>query len=202
MSDGLLTLETDGDVATLFLDSPPKNEMAGSFFHELGQLVRDVLPSLDTRGLVVRGRGRHFSSGADVQELTRVPPEEFPRNAEVFMALENLPYPVVAAVDGACFGSGLELALACRFRVAAPGALMGLPETGFGLMPGCGGTIRLLERVGLGLAMDLVLTGRFLTADEALDLGLVDSVVPRKELDGAARRLAMGLHGSPQGEET
>jgi enoyl-CoA hydratase/carnithine racemase len=124
---------------------------------------------------------------ADAAESLRV-------NAAAFTALEALPFPTVAAVDGACLGSGLELALACGGRVATPSALFAAPEASFGLLPGCGGTVRLPERVGVGAALDLLLTGRYVDADEALHLGLVDVLVPRAELHAAAvgwvRRLA------------
>ncbi|NOZ02246.1 MAG: enoyl-CoA hydratase/isomerase family protein [Deltaproteobacteria bacterium] len=188
-----LTLEKAGDIATLFLDAPPQNRMDGVFFHELRTITRNVLPGLDTLGLVVRGRGRHFSSGADVEELLTTPQSDLPDNREALTALESLPYPVVAAIDGACFGSGLELALTCRARLATGNALLGLPEVTFDLMPGCGGTIRLGETVGLGPAIDMTLSGRFLDAKEARWIGLVDAVVPRKELDAAAARLVRAL---------
>ena len=195
-----LTLETRDDIATLYLDAPPKNEMTGAFFEEFNEMAGDVLPRLGNRGIVVRGRGRHFSSGADVEALRRGELHRFLRNREGFSNLEGLPCPVVAAVDGACFGSGLELALACHLRVATPSALLGLPEVTFGLMPGCGGTIRLRETIGLGPALDLVLTGRFLSAREALEVGLVDAVVPRGELEDAARCLVVRLAGSVRRE--
>jgi len=197
------TLVPEGPVATLLLDAPPGNPTDRAFFEALGHLVRDVLPGLAVDGLVVRGRGRHFSSGADVDELrSRVvegPAEPvldaLAAHASALSALEDLPYPVVAAIDGCCLGSGLELALACRARVATERALLGLPEVTFGLMPGCGGTVRLPARVGLGAAIDLALTGRFVEAPEALRLGLVDAVVARDRLDDAARRLVRFLAG-------
>jgi len=172
------------------------------FFDELLGLASDTLPRLDVRGLVVRGRGRHFSSGANVDDLRNAVADIKDKdrvrdglsgNTAALTAIEGLPYPVVAAVDGACFGSGLELALACDFRIATKGALLGLPEVTFGLMPGCGGTVRLPEVVGLGKAMDMMLTGRFLTAEEALEAGLVDAVVPRRELAEASVRLLEGV---------
>jgi enoyl-CoA hydratase/carnithine racemase len=193
-----LALERDGDLAVLVLDAPPKNVMEGAFFAAFAALVRDVLPGLDARGLVVRGRGRHFSAGADVPRLKDRLAQpgaaaELAANAAAFGTLESLPFPVVAAVDGACLGSGLELALACGAVVATPSALLGAPESSFGLMPGCGGTVRLPSRVGAPAALDLVLTGRLLPADEALALGLVDAVVPRPDLFPAAARLVRGL---------
>ena len=95
----------------------------------------------------------------------------------------------MAAVGGCCLGSGLELALACRWRVAAANAVFALPETSFDLMPGCGGTVRLPLLVGRGRAVELLLSGRFVDAAEAREIGLVDAVVDRRDLLAAARRL-------------
>jgi enoyl-CoA hydratase/carnithine racemase len=201
MTHSPLALEWDGDVALLVLDAPPRNVMDRAFFHAFAACARDVLPGLDAAGLVVRARGRHFSAGADVDQLREVAASgdadacrSLRENAAAFTALEALPFPTVAAVDGACLGSGLELALACGGRVATPSALFAAPEASFDLMPGCGGTVRLPERVGVGAALDLLLTGRYVDAQEALHLGLVDVLAPRAELHGAAvrwvRRLA------------
>jgi enoyl-CoA hydratase/carnithine racemase len=146
---------------------------------------------------VVHGAGRHFSSGADVGALKAglagAQPElagrELLAATASFQALAELPYPSVAAVGGCCLGSGLELALACRWRVAAANAVFALPETSFDLMPGCGGTVRLPALVGRGRAVELLLSGRFVDAAEALEIGLVDAVVDRRGLVDAARRL-------------
>jgi len=190
-----LTLDCAGRVATLWLDAPPGNRTDRAFFAGFARMVRDVLPGLGVDGLVVRGRGRHFSAGADVNELravsTPAPDEVAAALSEDSLAtlrIETLPYPVVAAIDGACLGSGLELALACGYRIATPAATLGLPEITFGLMPGCGGTVRLPRLVGTGRAVEMILTGRLLSADEALAEGLVDAIVPRPELHASAVR--------------
>ncbi len=191
-----LALEPDGEIARLVLDAPPRNEMDQGFFHTLAALVR-TLKDLPVRGLVVHGAGRHFSSGADVDTLkagiTGEQPERAARKlldaTSSFQAIAELPYPTVAAVGGCCLGSGLELALACRWRVAAANAVFALPETSFNLMPGCGGTVRLPSLVGRGRAVELLLSGRFVDAAEAREIGLVDAVVDRRDLLVAARRL-------------
>lgn len=191
-----LALEPDGGIARLVLDAPPRNEMDQGFFHTLAALV-GTLRNLPVRGLVVHGAGRHFSSGAAVGALKDGLAAAQPAAAahallaatSSFQAIAALPYPTVAAVGGCCFGSGLELALACAWRVAASNAVFALPETTFDLMPGCGGTVRLPALVGRGRAVDLVLSGRFVDAGEAREIGLVDAVVDRRDLLGAARRL-------------
>lgn len=196
MSDPVV-LEREDGIARLVLDAPPRNETGAAFFRALAALL-PALRGLPLRGLVVHGSGRHFSSGADVETLRNGLLGETPAldaatlasATLTFQALAELPYPVVAAVGGCCLGSGLELALACRFRVAAENAVFALPETTFGLMPGCGGTVRLPRLLGPGRAVELLLSGRTLDAGEALAVGLVDAVVPRRGLLAAARRLA------------
>jgi enoyl-CoA hydratase/carnithine racemase len=191
-----LVLEPDGAFARLVLDAPPRNEMDQDFFRALSGLA-GTLKDLAVRGLVVHGAGRHFSSGADVGALKAGLAGALPALAKPalldatssFQAIAELPYPTVAAVGGCCLGSGLELALACRWRVAAANAVFALPETSFDLMPGCGGTVRLPPLVGRGRAVELLLSGRFVDAVEAREIGLVDAVVDRRDLLPAARRL-------------
>ena len=191
-----LALDPDNEIARLVLDAPPRNEMDRGFFHTLAALVR-TLKDLPVRGLVVHGAGRHFSSGADVDTLKIGLAGEQPALAahnlleatSSFQRIAELPYPTVAAIGGCCLGSGLELALACRWRVAAANAVFALPETSFNLMPGCGGTVRLPALVGRGRAVELLLSGRFVDAEEAREIGLVDAVVDRRDLLPAARRL-------------
>ena len=191
-----LVLEQDGGIARLVLDAPPRNEMGQDFFRTLAALI-GTLKDLSVRGLVVHGAGRHFSSGADINALKAGLAGAQPDLAKIalfaatssFQALAELPYPTVAAVGGCCLGSGLELALACRWRVAAANAVLALPETSFDLMPGCGGTVRLPPLIGRGRAVELLLSGRFVDAEEAREIGLVDAVVDRRDLLAAARRL-------------
>ena len=197
-SDGSprLVVDQDGGIARLVLDAPPRNEMGQDFFRTLAALV-GTLKDLSVRGLVIHGAGRHFSSGADIDALKAGLAGAQPdlakpallAAASSFQTIADLPYPTVAAVGGCCLGSGLELALACRWRVAAANAIFALPETSFDLMPGCGGTVRLPPLVGRGRAVDLVLSGRFVDAREAREIGLVDAVVDRRDLLDVARRL-------------
>jgi len=191
-----LVLDGEDGIARLVLDAPPRNEMGRGFFESLAAQV-GKLKDLPVRGLVVHGAGRHFSSGADIGALKAglagAQPADAARSlieaTSSFQAIAELPYPTVAAVGGCCLGSGLELALACRWRIAAANAVFALPETSFDLMPGCGGTVRLPRLVGRARAVELVLSGRFVDAGEALEIGLVDAVVDRKDLQTAARRL-------------
>ncbi len=193
MDQSLVTLSCIDSVAHLVLSSPPKNEMGTGLFAELSRLV-EKLGGLRVRGLVVCGQGRHFSSGADLAELramfARGESPEAARalldNSNSLSALASLPYPTVAAIRGCCLGSGLELALACRFRIACRTAVLGLPEATFGFMPGCGGTMRLTKLVGYRKAIELIVSGSSLLAPDALAVGLVDAVVDKEELEETA----------------
>jgi len=196
MQDRPIILEQSGGIARLTLSAPPKNEMGALFFQELFALRPD-LQRLSVKGMIVRGRGRHFSSGANIAQLramlslttTRAGMRSLLDNSDSFSALAALPFPVVAAIQGCCLGSGLELALACHVRVAAKNAVLGLPEAGFGLMPGCGGSVRFTRLVGYRKAMRFLLTGESLLAQDALNEGIVDKVVDKDELEAAAVRM-------------
>jgi enoyl-CoA hydratase/carnithine racemase len=203
MSATPVILREENRIAQLMLDRPPRNEMSIDLLDGLASLIADTLPELDVDGVVVSGRGRHFSSGADVEALKAGLGGEHPqwslaglrRTSMALQLLEDLPVPVVAAVSGCCFGSAVELAMACHFRIAASNAVFALPETSFDLMPGCGGTARLGALVGHGRAVELVLSGRALSAQVAKDIGLVDAVVHKSDLMGHAERLIRRLRG-------
>ncbi len=181
-----LDLTIDDAVAYLTLNGPPKNEMDSTFFRALAALWRRDPASLPVTGMVVQGAGRHFSSGADVPEIEAMAASDDRRvatllehNIESLLALGRLPFPVVAVVRGVCLGAGMELALACRHRVAEKNAVFSLPEVTYDIMPGCGGTVRLPRLVGTARAVEIILTGRTVPAEEALEIGLVDRLTAR-----------------------
>jgi enoyl-CoA hydratase/carnithine racemase len=193
---GTVRIDLVDGIAHLVLDAPPSNELDVDRLAELARIVREELPRLDARGLVVYGSGRHFSSGANVAQLEAIfeaDPGGGARLVEdhsaALSSIDHLPVPTVAAIAGTCLGAALELALACRFRVAARRATLALPEASFGLMPGLGGITRLTALLGRSRAIELVLSGRSVSAEEALDLGLVDAVVERGVLLETARSL-------------
>jgi enoyl-CoA hydratase len=196
MSHEPIRLFTDNNIAFLELACPPGNVMDAAFFECFDRLAGSF-NRLEAAGMIVCSHGRHFSSGADVDKLKSIMNNASRANAvamlsdnhHAFESLANLSYPVVAAIAGCCLGGGLELALACHYRIAAPHAVFALPEATFGIMPGCGGTVRLPERIGIGKAVEFILSGRTISADEALKSGLVDILVNKKELTAAAIRL-------------
>jgi enoyl-CoA hydratase/carnithine racemase len=193
MTDTLVYREED-DIGYLTLNSPPKNELDMDFFGQLARFTQEILPTVGVLGIIVHGAGRHFSSGANVAELTSLFTDTKPsgpfllmENIDTFCAIEDSKIPVVAAIGGSCLGAGLELALACHARVAATRAVFSLPEVSFGLMPGCGGTQRLQQLIGRGRAIEMTLSGRLMLADEATKIGMVDHMVDRRVLLDEAR---------------
>jgi len=185
-----LKYSVNDDIATLMLDQPPQNVMNWLFFEELLDVCEDQIIRENFAGLIITGKGRHFSSGADTGQLTELIkasasddiPDELKRNLRSFTLLNNLKKPTFAVVNGACFGSGLELALCARYRIVTKNALFALPEASFGLMPGLGGVYKLRNLIGAGNALEVALGGKFIDAREARKLGLADLIAERKEV--------------------
>jgi enoyl-CoA hydratase len=196
-----LILSRDGAVATIRLNRPKAlNALDGGTLRELARALREVRRDDGVRALVVTGEGeRAFCAGADVAAMAEMSAAEgydYGRlGHEVLGRLDAFDVPVVAAVNGVALGGGLELALVCDLIVAADTARLGLPETNLGLIPGFGGTQRLVLRTGLARARELIYLGTVLPAAEALAIGLVNRVVPKAELAGAAAALAAELAG-------
>jgi enoyl-CoA hydratase/carnithine racemase len=194
-----LLVARDGAVAVITINRPQVlNALNISTLDELRRAVLDVRADPAIRAVVVTGAGdKAFVAGADINELAAQRPSEGKDHARfgqhVFDLIENLGKPVIAAVNGFALGGGCELALACTLRIAADTARLGQPEINLGLMPGFAGTQRLTRLVGRGPALDLLLTGRQIPADEALRIGLVNRVVPAADLMTEARRLAAEL---------
>jgi 3-hydroxyacyl-CoA dehydrogenase/enoyl-CoA hydratase/3-hydroxybutyryl-CoA epimerase len=194
------SLEIDGEgIARLTLDRA--DAKANSLSREVMEALDGRLGEIERqapRAVVVQSAKSGFIAGADVREFAQVrtPEEALPyvRAAHgILDRLERLPCPTVAAINGYCLGGGLELALACRYRVCVddPRTVLGFPEVMLGIHPGFGGTVRSVRLIGVTAAMDLMLTGRNVRPDKALRLGLVDRLAPRAELSAAARALAL-----------
>jgi 2-oxoglutaroyl-CoA hydrolase len=193
--DGL-RLSRDGDhgVATITLDVPEKlNRVSMAARDTLREHFEELGRDDGVRAIILRGEGRAFTAGGDIQGFLNASPEEVSRLAWNVAAPERCPKPVIALLHGFAFGVGLELALACDFRIAAEGTELALPELNLGMIPGSGGTQRLARLVGLGRAKDIIMRRRRVGMDEALALGLVTEVVPEDELDAAAARLVAEL---------
>jgi 2-oxoglutaroyl-CoA hydrolase len=186
-----LRLERDSGVATITLDVPEKmNRVSMAARDRLAHLFEELGRDDEVRVIVLTGAGNQaFTAGGDIPGFLERSPEELSRLAWNVAAAERCPKPVIAKLRGYALGVGLELALACDFRVAADDAELGLPEVKLGMIPGSGGTQRLARLIGLGRAKDMVMRGRRIGAAEALAVGLVTEVVPTAELDAAVARL-------------
>jgi enoyl-CoA hydratase len=200
-----LIIERDGPVETLVINDPPRNRLGLDFMDALEAEIARVAGDAGVRAIVIRGAGtEHFSVGMDLKQL----PEGVVRmgsleavldqRLRVLDAIESLPKPVVAVLCGYCLGGGLELPLACHFRLAAAdGCKIGLPELDLGTVPAWGGSARLTRRVGRDHALDMILRAKKISGPEALRIGLVSEVWPLDELFARAHALARELAAMP-----
>jgi enoyl-CoA hydratase len=199
MSSDLVLVERDGAVAVLTINRPEKrNALNLAVVRELEARLATLRQASDVRALVITGAGdKAFVGGADIAELRERGAEEslLGINASLFQHVEDMPWPVIAAVRGFALGGGMELAMACDIRIAGESARFGQPELGLGILPAAGGLHRLPALVGLGVAKDLVLTGRIIEAREALAIGLVSRVVPDADLLREAEAAAQAAAG-------
>jgi enoyl-CoA hydratase len=192
-------LQRDGAVSTLTVNRPKAlNALNPATVDELLQCCDEIRRDRTVRCLIVTGAGeKAFVAGADIAAMVAMTPmqgREFSRRGQqVMLALEELPIPVIAAVNGFALGGGLELTLACDLAIASQSAKFGQPEINLGIIPGFGGTQRLARRVGIAAARLMIYSGEMIGADEALRLGLVNRVVAPAELMAEALKLAATL---------
>ncbi len=190
---GSVELERHDGVALLRLTNPPVNGLSFAMRAALGDRVMEVLADDSVAAIVVAGAGRMFCGGADIREFDAPPPPGAASLPAVLAEMEAARKPVVAAIHGVAAGGGLEVALACHVRIAAPGTRLGLPEVTLGIVPGAGGTQRLPRLIGVEAALDVIVGGQLLPAERAQALGIVDEVLDGDLLDAAmarARQLA------------
>lgn len=174
MSQNPVTLQRHGAIAVIVIDNPPVNAMSRAVRAGLAEALATAAADTDVEGIVIRGAGKCFVAGADLTEMSRPPVP--PLLSELVEAIDALDKPVVAAINGAALGGGLEIALACDLRIADARAQLGLPETRLGIVPGAGGTQRLPRLVGTARATELITNARIVRAAEALTLGLIDRI--------------------------
>ena len=189
---------TEG-VVLITIDRPPLNVIRYSHYHELCTRILQAVENKEAKAVVVTGSNKVFISGLDIKEIndTKTPEENDEATLKVkalFRQIEKLSRPVIVAINGYCFGGGLELAMACHLRLASRDAKLGLPEINIATIPSLGGTQRLPKIVGRAKALELILTGRHISGDEAASIGLVnEACLPEKLLDRAvslAREIA------------
>jgi enoyl-CoA hydratase/carnithine racemase len=201
----LVRVETGGEhpagVATIRLDRPPMNALNSELQEQLRAAADELTRDRAVRAIVLYGGEKVFAAGADVKEFAGQNHEDMMRDAgrlsSALSALAAVPKPVIAAVTGYALGGGCELALTADFRVSADNAKWGQPEILLGIIPGAGGTQRLPRLIGPARAKDLIYTGRFVDADEALAIGLVDAVVPAAEVYPTALAMAAKFAAGP-----
>jgi enoyl-CoA hydratase len=194
--DNILVVKNN-KIAQVTINRPNKlNALNSAIIHELSDAFEDLEDDEDVKVIVLTGSGdKAFVAGADISEFAHFSVDEggaLARKGQemLFNLIENLSTPVIAAINGFALGGGLELAMACHFRIASDNAKMGLPEVSLGVIPGYGGTQRLPQLVGKGKAMEMIMTATMIPADEALNCGLVNHVTTQEELLPLAEKIA------------
>jgi enoyl-CoA hydratase len=196
MSDELVLVERDAAVGVVLLNRPKQlNALSDELMQSLVAALLELDADEAVRCIVLGGSQRVFAAGADIGMLAQTSPVEAATSGRLarWDAIRQIGKPIVAAVSGYCLGGGCELAMLCDVIVASDSAKFGQPEINLGLIPGAGGTQRLTRAVGKAVAMDVILSGRFLSAREALDFGLVSRVVAAEAWLDEAKRLARDI---------
>lgn len=197
-----LSLDIADGIALITLAHPPVNALSRAMQEELRAVAHDVTGREEVEAVVFTGSERVFAAGADIKEMRAMPYSQMLTEARAlqsaFGAIAAIPQPTVAAVTGAALGGGMELALCCDRRIVDEKAKLGQPEILLGIIPGAGGTQRLTRLVGPAAAKDLVLTGRTVTAAEALELRAVEEVVPNGTATDRAMEWARQFVGGPR----
>lgn len=192
--ENVRTENRDG-ILVVTIDRPKVlNALNAQTVEEIGRVFDEARTDVDVKAVIVTGGGeKAFVAGADINELAQKNPftgkETSERGQQILMRIERFPKPVVAAINGFALGGGCELALACQIRIASDKAQIGLPEVTLGIIPGYGGTQRMARLLGKAKALELILTGDRIPADESLRIGLVNKVVPPEELMDEAEKI-------------
>ncbi|NIJ11090.1 enoyl-CoA hydratase [Saccharomonospora amisosensis] len=194
-------LEVEAGIGTIRLDRPPVNALNNQVQAELGEVAAEASSRADVRAVVLYGGEKTFAGGADIKEMAAKSYAEMVAFGTALSAsltaLAEIPKPTVAAITGYALGGGLELALTADRRIAGDNVKVGQPEIGLGIIPGAGGTQRLPRLIGPSKAKDLIYTGRFVEAAEALELGIVDQVVAPDDVYSTAHAWAAQFANGP-----
>jgi len=191
----------DSGVAVVTIDNPPMNALSEKVKNALEAVFEELNAKIEElKAAIITGAGgKAFVAGADIKELPDLNPEKararFRRSRQLFLRIEKFDRPLICAIDGLCLGGGLELAMCCDIRIATERSKFGQPEINLGVLPGGGGTQRLPRLVGMGIAKELIFTGRFITAEDAKNIGLVNFVVPSSVHMNKAEEIARVICG-------
>ena len=190
-------VQVENRVAVVTVSNPPANALSSPVMDELAECLTAWENDPAIKVIVLTGEGRFFIAGADIKEFTPMDSADAKAAAErgqaLYNRLESYPKPIIAAINGACLGGGLELAMACHIRLAAFEAKLGLPELNLGIIPGYGGTQRLPRLVGRGRATKLILTSEMIGGEEANRIGLAEAAYPAEQLLEEAKKLAHAI---------
>ena len=195
-----LKVEKENGYVVAAINHPPANALAQQVLLDLNDLLDKCLEDKEVRVIVITGTGKLFSAGADITEFAafRAGAPRKIEGQDVFLKIENYPKPVIAAIQGSAYGGGNELSMVCHFRIVADNAKIGLPEVKLGILPGWGGTQRLPRLIGKTKALEVIITGDPLSAQEALQYGLATRVVPADQVMTEAKAFAAQLaQGAP-----
>lgn len=191
--DDNIAYEVKGDIGILIIQNGSKNVIDEPCFLDV-EYLEDWIISNSLKGVVITGKGRHFSVGANVDNIRQnrdtieYLEKSLNKGKEILAYIEQLNIITVAAISGICFGAGFELALACQHRICTENALFAFPESNLGMMPGLAGNLRLAQLIGKAAASEIIISGRSVTAEEALEKNIVSHIVPNKcHLEEACR---------------
>src|SRR5918912_759099 len=182
--------EVEDRIGVITIDNPPVNALGPGVREGIIDAVERANADPNVSAMVLIGAGRSFIAGADIRQFGKPRPQPPRRSTDV---LDDSAKPIVAAIHGYALGGGLEHALACNYRIAVPSAKVGLPEVLIGILPGGGGTQRLPRLIGPKAAMEMIVTGRHVPAEEAKKLGIIEEIVDEKDLRGAAINFAKNI---------
>ena len=200
MSYQTLLLETENNICTITINRPDKlNALNKDVFNDLDNVMDEIKNNPEIKSAIITGAGpKAFVAGADITEFAGLTKEEAAalaqRGQDIFLKIENSPKPVVAAVNGFALGGGCELAMACHFRLCSDNAKFGQPEVNLGLIPGYGGTQRLVQLIGKGKAMELLMSAHLIDAAEAKQLGLVNYVTTAETLLDRTKQILTAIN--------
>ncbi len=182
--DGIINFEKKDDIAILTISNPPGNRLPDPVFVD-PEILYQHLHEEGLRGAILIGEGNNFCEGAAID--SNIPEDIYHRLNEgkrILDIIEESPIPVIAAINGACFGGGLEIALACHIRIVGTSAMLGFPEAELGIMPGLAGTLRSVEELGYSTALPFLLSSEYVSGEKAVELGIAHYVVPRQKVLG------------------
>lgn len=194
LEDHFLEISIEEELALIVIDRPPLNILTFLHFHELCEKIFELMGTKKIRVVILTGKNKFFISGADIGDISSVTtPEQCEKETNkmryLFQQIENLKRPVIAAINGNCFGGGLELAMACHLRFASQEAKLSSPEINLGTIPSFGGTQKLPRIVGRAKGMELILLGKLISAEEAYRIGLINEICTSEDLISRAKAI-------------